>query len=320
MIPGPLHRKPSHLHDAHATVYKTPHFEPDSDEITDAKLHEDRRTGRRRRRLVRRRRLPEVHPHRGLRRRRAAVRRARAGQVGAGRAARRGAVRARLAVTRCGARARRRCTCRSAPETGTSSGSFYGDHDLFRLPQDDDHNRPRSIAFAAAHRPVSRRRRPGTRSARTWPDGSPRRSRSPRRSTHGQAPRRARLRATRWRILTHGRHGVAAEPVDDRAAERLLSRVDLARRHGTRHCRERRARERLHRSAKHWLIESAHWARGYLQHGARRHVQPLRRQRAGPRRPRRTRSAPARPRGDPHANCSSDLRPPAARRSEHARP
>src|SRR5579875_336623 len=38
VIKGALDRRPSHLHDAHASVYKTPHFDPNTDEITDPKL------------------------------------------------------------------------------------------------------------------------------------------------------------------------------------------------------------------------------------------------------------------------------------------
>jgi glycosyl hydrolase family 9/cellulase-like Ig domain-containing protein len=38
VIPGPLRRQPAHLNDRHATVYAWPHFQPDSDTITDADL------------------------------------------------------------------------------------------------------------------------------------------------------------------------------------------------------------------------------------------------------------------------------------------
>jgi endoglucanase len=39
VIPGRLHRRPSHLHDRHATVYRWPHMAPGSDVITDRALH-----------------------------------------------------------------------------------------------------------------------------------------------------------------------------------------------------------------------------------------------------------------------------------------
>ena len=39
VIPGRLHRRPSHLHDRHATVYRWPHMARGSDLITDRRLH-----------------------------------------------------------------------------------------------------------------------------------------------------------------------------------------------------------------------------------------------------------------------------------------
>jgi endoglucanase len=39
VIPGRLHRRPSHLHDRHATVYRWPHMERGSDLIIDRRLH-----------------------------------------------------------------------------------------------------------------------------------------------------------------------------------------------------------------------------------------------------------------------------------------
>ena len=45
--------------------------------------------------------------------------------------------------------------------TGNESGSFYGDHDLWRLPQVDDHDTSKRDRYAAAHRPVFRAAQPG---------------------------------------------------------------------------------------------------------------------------------------------------------------
>ena len=56
-------REPSHRNDRAASVYDWPTFTgPETDEIK-GRLTRDRRPGRRRGRLVRRRRLPQVHPH-----------------------------------------------------------------------------------------------------------------------------------------------------------------------------------------------------------------------------------------------------------------
>src|SRR5262249_55726559 len=47
--------------------------------------------------------------------------------------------------------------------SGNSSGSFTGDHDLWRLPEKDDANTPSADRFAAAHRPVFRAAAPGAK-------------------------------------------------------------------------------------------------------------------------------------------------------------
>ena len=82
---GRLHRRPSHLHDRHATVYRWPHMAPGSDLITDRRLHPlSGPDGRRLGWLVRRRRLPEVHPLHGVQRRPAVHERPPPGPPGAG--------------------------------------------------------------------------------------------------------------------------------------------------------------------------------------------------------------------------------------------
>ena len=45
--------------------------------------------------------------------------------------------------------------------SGNSAGTFFGDHDLWRLPQVDDHDNAVADRFAAAHRPVFEAARPG---------------------------------------------------------------------------------------------------------------------------------------------------------------
>jgi endoglucanase len=47
--------------------------------------------------------------------------------------------------------------------SGNESGSIVGDHDLWRLPQADDHNRNPRERYAAAHRPVFEAATPGHR-------------------------------------------------------------------------------------------------------------------------------------------------------------
>ena len=103
--PGRSTGRPSHLLDRRASIYRWPHMQPGSDLITDRHLHRDRWPGERRGRLVRRRRLPEVHPLHGVRRRAAVHQRPAARAPYAGSPARRGEVRTALARARCGARA-----------------------------------------------------------------------------------------------------------------------------------------------------------------------------------------------------------------------
>ena len=137
VIAGPLHRRPAHLNDAHATVYAPPRYDgPDSDVILGSSLKRDRRSGRRRGRMDRRRRLREVHAHDRLRRDAPVRRAARARRCGTGDAGARGAVRARLA--RQGVAARRE----HAPA---------GRH---RLGQREGHllRRPRPVAAAGEGR------------------------------------------------------------------------------------------------------------------------------------------------------------------------
>jgi endoglucanase len=152
VIPGRLHRKPSHLLDQHAAVYDWPHMAPGSDLITDRRL---RATGR----------VVDVA----------------GGWFDAGdylkfthstayndlllftsaRLLGRRAPAALLAEARHGLRwlakmwdARTRTLYfQVGIGSGNRAGTFRGDHDLWRLPQADDHDRARKDRFVS-HRPV----------------------------------------------------------------------------------------------------------------------------------------------------------------------
>jgi len=163
MVPGPLDRQPSHLNDAHATVYATPHFESGgSDTITDSTL----------------RAIGGPVDVSG-------------GWFDAG---------DYLKFTHTAAYgdallfASQRALGSAAPSTleteahfgeswlakmwnqqtktlyvqvgigeGDSSGSFYGDHDLWRLPQADDGDKAKTDKYAAAHRPAFEAAAPGAK-------------------------------------------------------------------------------------------------------------------------------------------------------------
>jgi endoglucanase len=163
-VPGALHRKPSHLNDAHATVYELPLFaHPETDDTI---------TGRR---------LTPVPGH--------VTADVEGGWFDAGDylkfthtaayadvllyASRRAlGARAPASLTRearYGERWLRRMWREKARTlylqvgigTGNRAGTFYGDHDLWRLPQRDDGNTSHRDRYAASHRPVFRAAAPG---------------------------------------------------------------------------------------------------------------------------------------------------------------
>jgi endoglucanase len=155
-VPGPLNRQPSHLNDAHATVYQDPTFvDSQSDTIRGATL------------------IPLAG---------AAPVDAAGGWFDAGdflkfthttafgdvllyasaRALGRAAPASLLAEARHGEawlndmwdQKTQTLYLQVGIGTGNQAGTFFGDHDLWRLPQADDHDTSVADRFAAAHRPV----------------------------------------------------------------------------------------------------------------------------------------------------------------------
>ena len=173
-----------------------------------------RRAGRRLGRLVRRGRLPEVHPLHGVQRRAAVHQRPPARPPRTQPAGRRGPVRAALADEDVGRQAPARCYIQVGIGSGNRAGTFRGDHDLWRLPQADDRDTRHADRFVS-HRPVFRGRaagppdqpqpgRSGRRPRSRWPP-----SRTPAATRRGPAAscarrgcstrgRRRRTRRTRW--------------------------------------------------------------------------------------------------------------------------
>jgi endoglucanase len=163
-VPGPLHREASHLNDARATVYRDPRFvDPSSDTIASATLT----------------------PVAG-----ASPVDAAGGWFDAGdflkfthttaygdvvlfasaRALGSSASTALMAEARHGEawlndmwdQRTRTLYLQVGIGSGNAAGTFFGDHDLWRLPQVDDHD-PRYVdRFAAAHRPVFEAAPPGS--------------------------------------------------------------------------------------------------------------------------------------------------------------
>ncbi len=153
VIPGRLHRRPSHLHDRHATVYRWPHMAPGSDLITDRTLH------------------PVAGPQVDVS----------GGWFDAGdylkfthstayndvllftsaRLLGHRAPRALTAEARHGLHwlekmwdtRRRTLYLQVGIGSGNRAGTFRGDHDLWRLPQADDHDHAHLDRYVS-HRPV----------------------------------------------------------------------------------------------------------------------------------------------------------------------
>ncbi len=161
VIPGPLDRKPAHLHDASATVYANPHFESgDSDVIKDSGLTKvggpvDASGGW----FDAGDYLKFTHTTAYGDAMLFAAERALGGAApstldseahfGAAWLNKMWYQRTKTLYLQVGI------------GSGNSSGSFLGDHDLWRLPQADDGDTAAADRYAAAHRPVFRAANPG---------------------------------------------------------------------------------------------------------------------------------------------------------------
>ncbi|HEY2272196.1 MAG TPA: glycoside hydrolase family 9 protein [Jatrophihabitantaceae bacterium] len=263
VIPGALHRKPSHLHDAHADVYKTPHFNPNTDEITDPKLTKiggpvnvsggwfdagdflkfthtaafgddillsaQRELGKHAPASL------KAEAHYGLRWLEKMWRpktKTLYVQVGTG--------------------------------NGTSNGKWFGDHDLFRLPQKDDKNTDPKLKYATSHRPVFEAAKPGTpispnlagRVAAAFALAAQVDPKKQAADEYHQAVSILKLADT----ASPPNPLTTALPNDFYPEDTWRDDMEL----GT--AEAALAAERLHHSPAHWLRQSAHWAKGYFQH------------------------------------------------------
>ena len=262
VIAGPLHRRPSHLHDARATVYRRPHFNR-NDEITDATLRRVRGPVNAAGGwfdagdylkfthtaafadvvlLAARRDLGRSAP--------AAL--AKEGRYGLAWLEKMWHPRTKILYLQVGI------------GNGTSNGRYLGDHDLWRLPQRDDHDTARAHRFAARHRPVFAAAAPGRSispnlagrvaaafalAAQTDP--------------HRRALREYRQASAILRLADTASppHPLTtALPNDFYPESTWRDDMEL----GT--AEAALAARRLHRPVRHWLAQSAHWARGYLRH------------------------------------------------------
>jgi endoglucanase len=264
VIAGSLDRKPSHLHDAHAIVYRTPHFNAD-DAITDPKLY---RIGGPTDvaggwfdagdfpkfthtaafatiiLLNAQRELGAAAP-------RSLVREGRYGLAWL-RKMWHGRTKTMLLQVGIG--------------EGTTNGKWIGDHDIWRLPQVDDSDSAPADTYAASHRPVFR----------AGPPGSP--------ISPNLAGRVAAAFALAAQVEPHRRavrdyhRAVAILRLADTASPphplttvlpndfypESTWRDDMEL--GT--AEAALAAQRLHRPARHWMVSSARFARRYLNNGS----------------------------------------------------
>jgi len=263
--PGPLQRKPSHRNDAHAAVYVTPHFDPDTDEITDPTLtptgaHADLAGGwfdagdylkfthttafadvvlQ-----VARRDLGRAAPG-------ALIREARHG----------------LSWLRKAWRPRSKTLyLQVGIGNGTANGRYLGDHDLWRLPEQDDRNRDPAAVFAARHRPAFLAAAPGQPIS---PNLAGRVAAAFALAAQVDPPGRAVTEYRQAVAILHladttspPRPLTTALPNDFYPEDTWRDDMEL----GT--AEVARAAERLHRPAATWLRQSTHWAREYVRHEA----------------------------------------------------
>lgn len=263
VIKSALDRRPSHLHDAHASVYKTPHFDPNTDEITDPKLTKiggqvnvaggwfDAGDY-----------LKFTHTaafaddilfsaQRELGRRAPASLRAEA-RYGLAWLSKMWRPKTKTLYLQVGT------------GNGTSNGKWLGDHDLWRLPQRDDKTCAPKLKYAACHRPVFEAAAPGKaispnlagRVAAAFALAAQVQTRAKARWDYRQAVTILNLADTKSppKPLT------TALPNDFYPESTWRDDMEL----GT--AEAALAAERLGKSPRHWLRQSAHWAREYFRH------------------------------------------------------
>lgn len=266
IVPGPLHRRPAHLNDRSAYVYRWPHFERDSDVITDARLtrlagpvdvaggwadagdylkfvHSSAYND-----AV----LLATERNLGSRAPKALDREAR---HGANWLAKMWDARTRTLYLQVGI------------GSGNKQGTFFGDHDRWRLPQVDDSDTRHADRFVS-HRPVFEAAAPGHKispnlvgrvsaafalaaqvDARHHRTDRARLEFAEARSLYAMA-----ATATPPKPLTTALPN-AFYPEDTWRDDMELGATEIA-----------LAARRLHRSGADYLADAARWAKGYLAH------------------------------------------------------
>jgi endoglucanase len=267
VVPGPLHRRPSHLLDRRASIYRWPRMERGSDLILDRRL---RRIGGPvdvvggwfdagdYLKFTHSAAYDDVLLFTSAR---LLGRRAPSGLLAEARFGLRW-------LTRMWDPRHRTLLMQVGIGSGNRAGTFRGDHDLWRLPQADDHDTRRADRFVS-HRPVFRAAPPGHRIS---PNLVGRVSAAFALAAQHDAalrPGRAREELTRAELL-YARAATAHPPHPLRTAlphafypestwrdDMQLGAAEIA-----------LAAHRLERPAAAYLRDSAHWAHGFIAQGS----------------------------------------------------
>jgi endoglucanase len=264
VVGGALHRKPSHLHDAKASVYAWPTFDPDSDEITDPNLTKiggpvDAAGGW----FDAGDYLKFTHT--------AAF--ADVVLLSAQRELGKSAPRSLTTEARYGMTwlmkmwhpSSQTLYLQVGTGNGTSNGTYLGDHDLWRLPQADDHDTAETDRFAAAHRPVFEAAAPGQPISPNLAGRVAAAFAIAAQNDAVHAPKRAAAEYKQAQAIL--RLADTASPPDPLTTalpndfypestwrdDMELGAAEAA-----------LAAQRLHRPSTHWVRQAAHWASGYL--------------------------------------------------------
>jgi endoglucanase len=149
---------------------------------------------------------------------------------------------------------------------GTSNGRYYGDHDLWRLPQDDDKDAAATDKFAAAHRPVFAAAPAGQPISPNLAGRVAAAFALAAQNDAAHAPKRALAEFTQAKAILRLADTVSppdplttALPNDFYPESTWHDDMELG------SAETALAAQSLHRSSTHWVKRAAHWARGYFR-------------------------------------------------------
>jgi glycosyl hydrolase family 9/cellulase-like Ig domain-containing protein len=265
VVAGPLHRRPAHRHDARAAVYAWPNFDPDTDEITDPGLTRiggpvDAAGG-----------WFDAGDYVKFTHTAAfadVVLQSAQRELGSsappalGREARYGLT----WLMKMWHPSTRTLYLQVGTGNGTANGKYYGDHDLWRLPEADDHNAAPVDRFAAAHRPVFAAAAAGRPISPNLAGRVAAAFALAAQNDATPAPRRAAAEFAQAKAIL--RLADTASPPDPLTTSLPNDFYPESTWHDDMELGSAEtalAAQRLHRPSTHWVMRAAHWARGYFR-------------------------------------------------------